>query len=906
MARPRWPWQRWREQRERQEAELAAEIRDHLELEAAEQRESGVPPQEADAAARRAFGNVGLVEQEVRDAWGWTAMEQLAQDVRYALRTMRRSPGFALTAVLSLALGIGVNTGIFSLADALLFRPLAIREPDTLVTLRSTSPESAFEGVSYPDFKDLRDRSRSFDGLIAHRLSVLAVASSPDAVPQMRMGMKVSRDFFQVLGVEPMLGRAFLPEETEVPGRDAVVVLSHHFWTNEFHADRSIIGRTIQVNHMPVTVVGVAPPQFTGMDPIIQPYLYAPVTLGESRSSTSSSSPSLDASTGTRDRNALSVIDDRGEHGFIVRGRLRDGVTREHAQAELGALARTLATDYPDTNRGRGLAVRTELQLRQEQAPAIAPVVVLLLALSGLVLAIVCANVANLFLSRARARSREIAIRLAIGSGQFRLVRQLLTESIVLAIAGGVAGLALGLGVIRYLRSIRIPTDTPMVIAVQLDTRVLVFSLAVALVSAIAFGLAPAWQASRTDLVTSLKRTDVSPPRRRRMVGRQTLVVAQVALSLVLLVTAGLMLDAFRKMLVLDPGFRTDHLLMIELDPSLAQYSASQSNALYRQLVDRTRALPGVRSAALARGIPFRPNFTETLIVPEGYRLPPGVAGVSTSTNAIDESYFETMRIAMLRGRAFTLEDREDSRRTAIVNDTFARTYWPNVDPIGRRLRITPDGPWIEVVGVARTVKYLYLAEAPQPYVYLPIAQHPRSRLTLLVQTEGDPRMMADPLRQVVHGIDARLPVFNVRTMETMYQEGAIGMQRLIMQMVSSMGVLGLCLAVVGLYAVVAYSVGRRMREFGVRMSVGASRGDILRLVLRESLKLSALGIVLGVALSVPIQRFLGLALVGLGPLSPWTLVIVPCGLVLVTMAACLAPAWRASQVDPTMVLRLE
>lgn len=864
--------------------EIDAEIQAHLDLEAAEQRDRGLSPREARLAARRAFGSVAFVHEEVRAVWTWTLIEQLAQDLRYAIRTMRRSPGFALTAILSLAMGIGVNVGIFSLADALLFRPLAIRQPNAVVVLRSTSADTAFDGISYPDFTDLRDTSRSFDGLIAHRLALLPVARSAEAVPQMRMGMKVSGDFFQTLGVTPILGRSFLPEETDVAGRDTVAVLGHGFWVNEFGSDPAIVGRTLQVSQTTVTIVGVAPRTFTGMDPIIQPFLYVPASLGEPR-----------------------LSERRDDRGFLVRGRLRDGVTRDRAQAELAGLATGLAEQHPNTNRGRGLIVKTEMQMRQEQAPAIVPVVVLLLVLSTLVLAIVCANVANLCLARARARSREIAIRLAIGSGQLRLVRQLLTESVVLALAGGVAGIALGLLVIRYLRSLRIPTDTPMAIAVQLDARVLIFSLLAAGVSAIAFGLVPAWQAGRTELVGALKRSDAGAiPHRRRMLGRQALVVGQIALSLVLLVTAGLMRDAFRKMLVVDPGFRTDRIMMMEFDPTMIGYTPDQARDLYRQLVDRTRALPGVQAATLARAIPFRPNFTDELIVPERYQLPAGQDGVRVATNVIDEAYFDTMRTGILRGRAFTIDDRPESRRTAIVNETFATLYWPNQDALGKRLRLGPQGEWIEVVGIARTAKYLYIAEPPTPYVYLPLAQHPRTRLTLLVHTAGDPLAVVDPLRQVVRALDTRLPIFNVRSLQAIYRDGALGTQRLVLAMVTTMGLLGLALAVVGLYAVVAYSVGRRMREFGVRMSVGAGRGDILRLVLREGLGLAAVGIVVGLMLSVPVERVFGAALVGLGPLSPWTLVIVPCGLALVTVAACLAPAWRASLVNPTTVLRLE
>jgi predicted permease len=910
------PWRRSRARREQREREIASEIQTHLELEAGEHRERGLPPGEANDAARRAFGNVGIVTEDTRAVWGWTAVEQLVQDVRYAVRTMRRSPGFAFTAILSLAMGIGVNAAMFSMADALLFRPLAIRAPGDVAIVRSTSPDRAFDGVSYPDFKDFRDKSQSFDGLIAHRLWMLSMAKTVDAVPQMRMGMKVSRDFFQTLGVEPALGRAFLPEEVDVPGRDAVAVLSHAFWMNEFDGDPRVVGRTIYVSDTPVIIVGVAPRRFTGMDPIIQPFLYVPASLGESAggksigaSGTTGGERSSNSGQGASAAASGSVLDARGERGFIVRGRLRDGVTRERAQAELAGIAKGLEQRFPDTNRARGVAVRGEMQMRQEETPALFPIVILLLVLAGLVLAIVCANVANLFLARARARSREVAIRLAIGSGQFRLVRQLLTESAVLAVTGGFAGIVLGFLVVRFFGSIRIPTDTPLVFDARIDTRVLVFSLAAALLSALAFGLVPAWQAGRTNLVDALKRGDAGTSgsaRRRRIWGRQTLVVGQIALALVLMVTAGIMLDAFRKMLVVELGFRTGQIMMIEVNTGMVNYDDDRARELFRQLIERTRALPGVRHATLARAIPFRPNFTDKLVVPEGYQLPAGQDGVRVSANIIDEAWFETMGAGMRRGRAFTIDDRADSRRVAIVNEMFASLYWPRQDAVGKRLRLGPAGEWVEVIGVARTTKFGQIAEPPKPYLYLPLHQHPQSRLTLLVHTAGDPRAMADPLRQLVRSLDPRMPVFNVRDLQGMYEDGALGSQKLIVQIVSGMGLLGLGLAIVGLYAVIAYSASRRMREFGVRLSVGASRADILRLVLREGANLAAAGIVLGLGVSLPVQRVLGAVLVGLGPINPWIVVIAPLGLVIVTIGACVAPAWRASLVNPTTVLRLE
>jgi predicted permease len=876
----RLPWHRRR--RRNHDAEIDAEIQTHLELEAEEQHERGLTPQEANLAAQRAFGNVSLVREEVRDVWGWPSIEQMSQDIGYAIRAMRRSPGVTLAAVISLALGIGTNAAMFSLADALLLRPLAVHNPDSVVAIRSTSSENAFDGVSYPDFKEFRDRCGTFDGLVAHRLALLAVATSTDAQPRMRMGMRVSRDFFQTLGVQPVLGRPFLPDEGDLPGRDAVAVLGYQFWVNEFGSDPAVIGRTLQVAQTPVTVVGVAPPAFTGMDPVIQPFLYVPASLGN---------PAL--------------REQRDERGFIVRGRLRAGATRERAQAEAAAIATSLAQQFPDTNRNRGVAVRTEMQLRQEQTPALVPMVTLLMVLAGLVLAVVCANVTNLLLARARSRSREVAIRLAIGSGQFRLIRQMLTESAVLAVAGGVVGVGLSVLVIQYLSSIRIPTDTPLVIAVRLDTRVLVFSVGAAFISAIAFGLAPAWQVRRTDLVTTLKGDDVNPAR-RRMLGRQALVIAQVTLSLVLLVAAAVMLDAFRKMLLLNPGFRIDRIMMTEFDPTLIGYDVGQTQEFYRQLIDRARALPGVDDASLARAIPFRPNFTEQVFIPEHYQLPTGQNGVRVSTNTVDESYFDTMGVGIAQGRAFTADDRPNGRRMVIVNDTFAATYWPNQPWIGKRLRRAGTSEWMQVVGVARTTKYLSIAEPPTPHVYLPLAQHPETRLTLLIHTVHDPVTIAEPLRRVVQSINRNMPIFNARPLEAMYQDGALGTQRLILQIVTGMALLALTLAVVGLYAVVSYSVGRRRQEFGVRMSIGARRADIVWLVLTDGFRLIAIGIAIGFAVAVPMRRLMSAGLVGVGPIDFWTLALVPLGLTTVALAACVVPAWRASLVNPTSVPRLE
>jgi putative ABC transport system permease protein len=461
---------------------------------------------------------------------------------------------------------------------------------------------------------------------------------------------------------------------------------------------------------------------------------------------------------------------------------------------------------------------------------------------------------------------------------------------------GGAAGVALAFGFIRWLGSIRLPTDTPMVLATQVDGRVLAFTLAVSLFSALLFGVLPAWRS-------------VGPPSahgRVRTMGRNALVCAQVAISLVLLVTSGALLDAFRRMLVLDPGIRTDHVMMFEFDPTLGGYTPARSALFFERLIAGVRGLSGVRSAALSRAIPFRPNFNDRQVVPEGYQLPRDRTSVTVAVNAVDESYFDTMRTPILEGRAFTRQDTATSRRVAIVNREFAARYWGGQSGVGKRFRLGVGGPWIEVVGVARNGKYLSLTETPQPYLYLPWTQQETTRMTLMVETVGPPAEITTAVLREAHTLDANQPAYNVRALDTYYEQGPLGLALVVMQMVGSAGLTGLVLALVGVYGLVAYSVARRTREFGIRMAIGADRGTVLRLVLKQGLTLALIGDGLGLVLSIPAFRGLSGAMAGVGQLSPWTLVVVPLALIAVTLAACYLPARRASRIDPTLAVRYE
>jgi putative ABC transport system permease protein len=812
----------------------------------------------------------------------------MLQEIRHALRLLVHNPGFTTIAALSLALGIGANAAIFSLADALLLRPLPVLQPSRVVTISTDRQDGGFGGVSFPDYQDFRQQSRSFQGIAGFDYANLSMAKSAAETPQMRFAALVTDNYFTVLGLSPALGRSFSSGEGQVAGRDPVFVLAYDFWRGEFSADPNIVGRTLRINGIDFTVIGVAAKDFHSTDEYVRPYLYVPLSM-EQRLQGVPKDP----------------LADRSNHSLEVKARLRPEATREGAEAELAGIWKGLEPQHTESDRHRIPRVRTELQARIQSGPDDAFLVALLMALTAVVLMIACANVANLLLGRARGRKREVAIRMALGVSRARLVRQLLTESLLLALLGVGLGLGFAYGGIRFLQTIRVPSDVPVIISPQLDIRVLLFAVLLGGLSATMFGLAPALQATRTSLVNSLKSAEAQTTR-QRMMGRNALVVAQLAMAMVLLVCTGMLLDGFRRSLFLDPGFRTDHLLAAQFDSTLVHYSPQQSRDFYRNLRDRVMSLPGVRRVALGSLLPLSPQQNAEPVVPEGYSFPKGQTESQILTSVIDENYFSLMNTHVVRGRAFTSLDKEGAPAVAIVNQEFARRYWPNQEPVGKRLRIgTKDNSWTEVIGVAKTGTYTFVGEPPTPFLYLPLAQNPRNSLVLFTDTTGDPNSLAGPLRQLVHSLDPDQPIFNLRAMSDLYRQRA-GTTRMIMEIVGTMGLVGLSLAIIGLYGLVAYSVARRTHEIGVRMAIGAGRSDVLRMVLRQGLKLSIIGIMIGGAISVATQRLLSAGLVGLGKPNTATYVVVPLLLLAVTLVACYLPARRASRVDPMAALRYE
>jgi predicted permease len=840
-------------------------------------------------AGGKELGNLTLAMEDVRATWGWTWLDSILTDIRYSLRGLRRQPAFVAVAVISLALAIGANSAIFSFADALLLRPLPVKNSRAVFDVSNTTPDNPLEGMSFPDYRDLSEKSRSFSGLAAYRLTTLAVAANPAAPAQIRIASLVSGNFFPVAGVTPSAGRAFRTEEAGAAAQP-VVVLSYDFWQQNYVGGNAAIGSNLRLNGIVFTIVGVVPASFSGLDRFVRPSIFVPLGMAQRLAG-----------------DPADPLENRGRHDLIVKGRLSAGASQESAQAELVTIGAALEREYVKTNRNRHMAVRTELQRRIQQTPQLLALIKMLMGLVALILIIACSNVANLLLARARARSREIAIRLSIGAGRHRVVRQLMTESLMVAMAGGVAGLFVAYGGILVLQTLSVPSDPPSVLGVQLDWRVVEFSLLAALTSCLFFGLAPAWQTARTDFVSALKAGGDVASGRRRTFGRDVLVAGQIALAMVVLIAAGMFLAGFRNMLVKPPEIRTDHLISFDTAPAVLHYSPEQTKAFYRRLVDRVRTVAGVAGVAMTESLPLSPSQTIVNVVPDGYQFPKGRERAVVFGAAVDAGYFSTINVEIIRGRAFTDDDRAGSRRVAIVNQQFAKTYWPGQDPIGRRIWLdSAAGPAVEVVGVAKTGHYLAVNELPAPYVYLACEQNPRPRMTLIVQSAGDAGALATPLRDAVRAIDGNVPVFNLRTVATLYESRATGTWLQFFQMVGTMGFIGLALATAGLYGLVAYTVSRRVKEFGIRVAVGARRRDVVWLVERRGLTLAGVGIVIGGALTAAAAPILAAGFPGLGVSAPEVYFLVPLALLMVSAVATYVPARRAAGLDPLRALRHE
>jgi predicted permease len=879
--------------RGRRDEDMEDELRVHAERAAEAARRRGGPTD-------RAAGGLAQAMEAMRDQRRLPWLDDLIRDVRHGLRLLARTPAFTAAAVVSLALGVGANTAVFSFADALLLRPLAVPDPGGVLSVGSTdvgagAPMTSYGSLvaSFREYVDVRDRSRSFAGLVAFTSISAALSTGPAAPPTLALGMLTSGNMFGAIGVQPRIGRGFLPGEDEVAGRDAVVVLGHDFWMR-LGADPAIVGKPVHLNGIAFTVIGVAPPGFYGLDQYTRFEFYAPLMMWPRLASDAAADP----------------LETRALRALQIKGRLAPGVTMRQADAELAGIGADLAREYPETSRNRAMTVRTELQNRMAQAPPVPVLLFMLGTLAAAVLVVACANVAGLLASRAPVRARDIALRMAIGAGRFRIVRQLITESLLIALCGGVLGLGVAVAGVAVIRRFRFATDLPISPVFELDQRALLVSLAAAVASVLLFGLGPAFRAARADLQDILRSADGAGTGRRAR-GRALLVAAQVAISVVLLVVATFIYRGFERRLAGGPGFRTDHLLLMSFNPALLGYDPPRTLRFFDTLAPRARQVPGVRAAALASYVPMDGRPGRIAIQPEGFEFPPGSEYTAMSSSLVDERYFETLVIPIVAGRPFTDADTAQSPLVAIVNEEVARRYWPGQDPLGKRLRLNEgQRPWLEIVGVARNGKYGFLTEPPREYVYLPYRQHAPRPMILFARSDGDPASLVPSIREMVRGLEPGLPIYNIRSFDEFYDLRVVTLFSVLTRLIGAMGLMGMTLAIVGLYGLVAYAVSRRTREIGIRMAVGAGRSAVLRMVVGEGLAIALAGLAAGLAAGVGAHRALqGLfdgGASGDGRLDLAAFGFVSATVLAVTLAAACLPARRAARVNPTEALRCE
>jgi len=816
-------------------------------------------------------------------------METLWQDVRFGVRRLAHAPGFTAIAVLSLALGIGANTAIFSLVSTILLRPLPVADPGRVVAVTPVGQGgSEFASFSYPNYVDFRDRNAVFTGFAAHRFAPMSLSRGGNN--ERVWGYLVSGNYFDLLGVSAARGRVFTQDEDRAPGAHPVAVLSHGLWQRRFGSDPDLIGKTITLNGHSFTVVGVAPEGFIGTELIFTPELFVPMMMAR------------------QIEPGATFLERRGNGVMFTFGRLKPGVTEAQAAQSLDALAAQLGREYPETNEGMKVTLSPPGLILPALRKPIVGFAAILMATVGLVLLIACTNLANLLLARAAARRKEIAIRLSLGARRLRLIRQLLTESVLLAVAGGAVGILLALWLVDLIVGFKPPVDFPLTIALKIDWRVLGFTLLLSVLTGVLFGLVPALQASRADLVPALK-DDAGAGGNRRSRLRGALVVAQVALSLVLLVAAGLFIRSLQRVQVLGPGFETERAVALSIDLGLQGYEEARGREFYRQLIARVEALPGVRAASYINSLPLSLNRNSTNIYVEGMPAARGALAPEAMNASVWPRYFETMGIPVLHGREFTARDDEGGPRAAVVNEAFARRFWPGqptAAAVGKRVSTGgPSGNFWEVVGVAKDGKYFSLGEDPQPFIYFPMVRGYDWPATLVVRTAADPRAVVAGVRGEVRRLDPELPVFDVKTLGE-HMRLSLFPLRVGAGVLAGFGALALALAGIGIYGVMSYAVAQRTREIGIRMALGAGRRDVLRLVVGQGMRLALFGLGAGLLGALLLTRLMASVLYGVSATDVATFTAVSVLLALVVFVACYVPAWRATKVDPLVALRYE
>ncbi|HJT30397.1 MAG TPA: ABC transporter permease [Pyrinomonadaceae bacterium] len=808
-------------------------------------------------------------------------------DIRYALRMLLKRPGFTVIVILTLALGIGANTTIFSAIDAVLLNPLPYKDPERLVVIWETNKQLGPEmwdrnEAAIGNFLDWRSNNKSFDQLGA--LFDTSMNLTGVGEPQRIRSFVVTTNFFQVLGVQPMLGRSFLPE-SETPGSPFTAIISHQLWQRLFNSDTSVIGKSLTLNAHQVEVIGVMPPGFALQFPInTQVDMWVPFVI--------------DA--------ADPDYHDRGNNFLYTVGRLKQGVSQEQAQTEMNLIASQLQQQYPETNAEKGVRV---VALQKQIVGNVESYLYILFAAVGFLLLIACANVAGLLLARVTARHREVAIRIAVGASRWRLVRQLLTESMILSALSGLLGLLLAYGGVKLLLALT-PSDVPRLHEIGLHVPVFLWTLAISVATGVLFGLAPAIQASKPDLNTALKESSGRNPGSFQGSGlRNLLVVSEVAVALLLLVGAGLMTKSFFRLQRVDPGFDATNVVSMNLALPTSKYRQQQVNIFYDQLIERVKNLPGVKSVAGVDFLPLGSGNASSRFVIEGAPVVALADRPYAGIRLITPDYFQTMSIPQLKGRSFTEQDRENTPNVIIVNDALASRYWPNQDAVGKRLAISQEESglpvWREIVGVVGNVRHKALETEVMPEVYFPYKQSPGNYMSLVVRTASDPVSMVPAIRNQVLSVDKDQPVSDVMTMEQRVAK-SVAAKRFVMFLLGAFSVLALGLAAVGIYGVMAYLVTQRTQEIGVRMALGAQKRDVLRLVVGKGMVLAIIGTAIGLVASLALTRLMRSLLFEVTPTDGLTFVIVSVILLTVSLLACYIPARRATKVDPLVALRYE
>ena len=879
------------------EKRLEAELRFHLDQQIADYVAAGMAREEARRRARLEFGGLEQVKEECREVGAARFLETLVQDVRYGARMLRKNPGFTAVAILTLALGMGANTAIFSFVDQLLLRPLPFPEPDRLVSpcyrsIRGSDVSDA--GMSFPDYVYYRDHSATLAGLAA--FSDVEAGFRLDNQRVRLPGEIVSYNYFSVLGVSPFLGRWFRPDEDAVPGRNPVVVLGYALWQQAFGSDPAVLGRPVVINGASFTIVGIAPRNFVGwrLDRARKPEFWLPIMMY----------PAAETEVAGYDLQHLA-----GDQWLSAVGRLKAGVTIAQAQADfayrLEQLKQTLwrdvwkNTDEPMQQVGM-LIPANQARIDPASRKTVRTFLAMLMAVAGLVLLIACSNVASLMLSRARKRQSEMGVRLALGAGRRRLFQQLLTESLLITFAGGGAGLMLAITAAKFLASFHQPLHMPLLLEPQLDLRVLAFTFILASSIAVLFGILPLRQGTRVDLVLVVKGDSGSWAGRSRLGMQPFLIAAQVAISVILLIGAILFVRTLRNAQAADPTRDPGSVLLLSVDLGERRYDEARGKQFYSELLARVYGLPGVRSAALVYVVPMGGRRGGNDITAR-----PGDKPVQVDFNIISDKYFQTVGLPLVRGRNFNAGDREGSPNVAIINEQMALKFWPGEDALGKQIGLEYPTRNAEIIGIVRDGRFRNYRASVNPCYYIPFSQEYQGAMSLEVRAAGDPMRLVAPVRRQIHDLDEELDIGDVWTLES-FRDAGLGRERTSAALLSGFGVLAVALAGIGLYGVLAFSVARRTHEIGVRMALGASRGNVLKLVTQQGMVLTLVGLALGLIAALGLTRWIASALYGVQPFDPVTFLGSAVFVAFVALGASYLPARRAARVDPMVALRYE